>query len=46
MVASHPEFGPWQWLRRFVVETGGLLDASLRPECDQRAGMQELNPTG
>jgi uncharacterized SAM-binding protein YcdF (DUF218 family) len=39
MVASHPKFGPWQWLRRFVVETGGLVDASLRPECDQRAGM-------
>jgi hypothetical protein len=40
MVASHPDLGPGQWLRRFVIETGGLLDASLRPECvDQRAGM-------
>jgi uncharacterized SAM-binding protein YcdF (DUF218 family) len=40
MVASHPDLGPWQWLQRFVVETGGLVDASLRPECaDQRAGM-------
>lgn len=40
VVASHPEFSPWQWLQRFVIETGGLLDASLRPECsDQRAGM-------
>lgn len=46
MVASHPEFGPWQWLRRFVVETGGLIDASLRPECSPRAGVQELNPNG
>ncbi len=40
MVASHPALSPGQWLRRFVVETGGLIDASLRPECeDQRAGM-------
>ncbi|WP_427007105.1 YdcF family protein [Pseudarthrobacter sp. H2] len=33
MVASHPDLNLWQWLRRFVVETGGLLDVSLRPEC-------------
>lgn len=46
MVASHPHFGPWQWLRRFVVETGGLLDASLRPECGPQRGVQELKPTG
>ena len=40
MVASHPALSPGQWLRRFVIETGGLIDASLRPECaDQRAGM-------
>jgi uncharacterized SAM-binding protein YcdF (DUF218 family) len=40
MVASHPDLGPRQWLRRFVIETGGLIDASLRPECaDDRAGM-------
>ena len=40
MVASHPDLGPGQWLRRFVIETGGLIDASLRPECvDQPAGM-------
>ncbi|MDR7083958.1 uncharacterized SAM-binding protein YcdF (DUF218 family) [Arthrobacter ginsengisoli] len=40
MVASHPALGPGQWLRRFVIETGGLIDASLRPECtDQRTGM-------
>ena len=40
MVASHPELDPGQWLRRFVIETGGLIDASLRPECvDQPAQM-------
>jgi uncharacterized SAM-binding protein YcdF (DUF218 family) len=40
MVASHPDLDLGQWLRRFVIETGGLLDASLRPECvDQPAGM-------
>lgn len=35
MVASHPELSPWQWLRRFVIESGGLLDVSLRPECPE-----------
>jgi uncharacterized SAM-binding protein YcdF (DUF218 family) len=40
MVASHPALSPGQWLRRFIIETGGLIDASLRPECaDQRTGM-------
>ncbi|MET4135493.1 YdcF family protein [Pseudarthrobacter sp. PvP090] len=40
MVASHPQLSWGQWLRRFVVETGGLVDASLRPECaDQPAAM-------
>jgi uncharacterized SAM-binding protein YcdF (DUF218 family) len=33
MVASHPDLSPAQWLRRFVIETGGLIDVSLRPEC-------------
>jgi uncharacterized SAM-binding protein YcdF (DUF218 family) len=33
MVASRPALSPGQWLRRFVIETGGLIDASLRPEC-------------
>lgn len=33
MVGSAPDFNPKQWLDRFVVETGGLLDATLRPEC-------------
>ncbi|WP_258190872.1 YdcF family protein [Arthrobacter sp. PAMC25284] len=33
MVASHPDLSAGQWLRRFVIESGGLLDVSLRPEC-------------
>ncbi|MCB5272568.1 hypothetical protein BJG92_00070 [Arthrobacter sp. SO5] len=33
MVNSHPTLSGAQWLRRFVIETGGLLDVSLRPEC-------------
>jgi uncharacterized SAM-binding protein YcdF (DUF218 family) len=33
MVNSHPKLSWAQWLRRFVIETGGLLDVSLRPEC-------------
>ena len=36
MVASHPDLDLGQWLRRFVIETGGLIDASLRPECADR----------
>lgn len=36
MVASHPDLDPGQWIRRFVIETGGLIDASLRPECAKR----------
>lgn len=35
MVPSHPDFPVTQWLRRFVIETGGLLDVSLRPECSE-----------
>lgn len=39
MVNSHPKLSLAQWLRRFVIETGGLLDVSLRPECaEPRAG--------
>lgn len=33
MVASHPDLDLGQWLRRFVIETGGLVDVSFRPEC-------------
>ncbi|GAA4030911.1 hypothetical protein GCM10023063_11880 [Arthrobacter methylotrophus] len=36
MFASDPELSAGQWLRRFAIETGGLLDALLRPECDSR----------
>lgn len=38
MVASHPDLDPGQWLRRFVIESAGLVDASLRPECVDRPG--------
>ena len=37
MVPSHPDLSPAQWLRRFVIETGGLIDVSLRPECSPAA---------
>ncbi|WP_306903632.1 YdcF family protein [Arthrobacter pascens] len=33
VVASHPDLSPAQWLGRFVIETGGLLDVTFRPEC-------------
>ncbi|MBG0739158.1 YdcF family protein [Paeniglutamicibacter antarcticus] len=33
MVVSEPDLSPFGWLRRFVVESGGLIDANLRPEC-------------
>lgn len=33
MVSSAPKLDSLQWLRRFVIETGGLLDVNLRPEC-------------
>lgn len=42
MVNSHPQLSLGQWLRRFVIETGGLLDVSLRPEClSQQTGVQQ-----
>jgi len=34
MVATQPDFSPAQWLRRFVVETGGLFTVFLNPECN------------
>lgn len=34
MVASQPNLGPLEWLRRFVIESGGLIDAELRPGCE------------
>lgn len=33
MFSTTPQFDTWQWLRRFVIETGGLLDVHLRPQC-------------
>ncbi|WP_326965480.1 YdcF family protein [Arthrobacter sp. CG_A4] len=33
MVNSQPQLSLAQWVRRFVIETGGLLDVSFRPEC-------------
>lgn len=33
MVGTTAELTPWRWLRRFVIETGGLLDVELHPEC-------------
>jgi len=33
MVASKPALDSLQWLRRFVIEEGGLIDVNLRPEC-------------
>jgi uncharacterized SAM-binding protein YcdF (DUF218 family) len=33
MVPSKPDLDSLQWLRRFVIETGGLIDVNLHPEC-------------
>lgn len=33
MVGTEPELSPAAWVWRFVVETGGLLDVWVRPEC-------------
>ncbi|MDP5225545.1 MULTISPECIES: YdcF family protein [Arthrobacter] len=33
MVGTEPRLNTFQWLRRFVIESGGLLDVALRPEC-------------
>ncbi|MDO5876946.1 MULTISPECIES: YdcF family protein [Paenarthrobacter] len=34
MVGSEPDMTAGAWLDRFVVETGGLLDVWMQPECD------------
>lgn len=34
MAATDPELSLAQWLRRFVIETGGLITVFLNPECD------------
>jgi len=33
MVGSQPDLSAGAWLDRFVVETGGLIDTWVRPEC-------------
>ncbi|MFK0006883.1 YdcF family protein [Paenarthrobacter sp. NPDC090520] len=33
MVGSEPELSAGAWLDRFVVETGGLIDVWMQPEC-------------
>lgn len=33
LFGSTPDFNLKQWVDRFVVESGGLLDVTLRPEC-------------
>lgn len=33
MVGSQPDLSVGAWLDRFVVETGGLIDVWMRPEC-------------
>lgn len=33
MVGSQPDLSAGAWLDRFVVETGGLIDTWMRPEC-------------
>ncbi|WP_186759436.1 YdcF family protein [Arthrobacter alpinus] len=34
MVPTTPQLSTWQWLRRFVIETGGLTTVILSQECD------------
>lgn len=33
MMSTTPQFTAWQWFRRFVIESGGLIDVTLNPEC-------------
>lgn len=33
MLASRPDLSAAQWIRRFVIESVGLIDVHLRPEC-------------
>lgn len=33
MMATDPSLDGWQWFRRFVIETGGLISVNLHPEC-------------
>lgn len=36
MMSTTPQFTAWQWLRRFVIETGGLIDVNLHPQCSTK----------
>lgn len=36
MMATDPQFNAWQWFRRFVIETGGLIDINLHPQCSTK----------
>lgn len=36
MMATDPQFNAWQWFRRFVIETGGLIDVNLQPQCSTK----------
>jgi len=36
MVGSRPDLSAGAWLDRFVVETGGLIDVWMQPECSGR----------
>lgn len=33
LVGSTPDSNLKEWVDRFTVKTGGLLDSALRPEC-------------
>lgn len=41
MMSTSPQFTPWQWFRRFVIETGGLIDVNMNPQCDSPADVHE-----
>lgn len=34
MMSTTPQFNAWQWFRRFVIETGGLIDVTMDPQCE------------
>ncbi|WP_434612860.1 YdcF family protein [Arthrobacter sp. A5] len=35
MIVSEPKLSPAGWLRRFIIESGGLIDARLHPACPE-----------
>ena len=36
MSSTSPQFIAWQWLRRFVIESGGLMDVKIHPQCTSK----------